>query len=408
MVREALVTQGENFVDRPTSPIGDRIYKGNNGIFFSNGRMWKHQRRFALTTLRSLGLGKSTLESSICLESGHLQEEIQRERGEPFDPAVILNNAVSNVICQLVFGRRFVYSDQSFRTLLAYLAEAMEIEGSIWTQLYEAFPAVMKHLPGPHNAIFRHYRALEAFITAEVERHKQNFNPSSPQDYIDAFLIEMENHKADPELGFDETNLVLCSLDLFLAGTETTSTTLLWGLLYMITHTHIQEKVQGEIDGVIGRFRQPSMADRPRMPYTDAVIHEIQRMGNIVPLNAPRMANRDTTLGGFVIPKGTALMANLNSVLCDKMEWETPNTFNPGHFLHTDGKFMKPDAFMPFSAGRRVCLGEGLARMELFLYFVSLLQKFSFSSLEGVELNLEGQYGATRTPHPFKIHARLR
>ncbi|XP_056137317.1 cytochrome P450 2J2-like [Lampris incognitus] len=408
MVKEALVAQGENFVDRPASPMVHKIYKGNNGIFFSNGQMWKQQRRFALTTLRNLGLGKSTLEKAIVQESSYLQEEIGKERGEPFDPAVILNNAVSNIICQLVFGRRFVYTDQSFQTLLQALSEAMKLEGSMWAQLYEAFPAVMKHLPGPHNVLFRHYQAFEAFIRAEVEKHKQNLDHGSPGDYINAFLIEMENHKYDPVLGFDELNMVMCSLDLFLAGTETTSTSLHWGLLYMIIHTDIQEKVQAEIDDVIGHGRQPSMADRPNMPYTDAVIHEIQRMGNIVPLNPPRMANKDTTLGGFLIPKGTTLMANLNSVLFDITEWETPYTFNPAHFLDRDGKFVRREAFMPFSAGKRLCPGEGLARMELFLFFVSLLQKFSFSSSEGPELDLDGQYGVTRMPHPFKIHARPR
>ena len=63
------------------------------------------------------------------------------------------------------------------------------------------------------------------------------------------------------------------------------------------------EKVQAEIDSVIGQSHQPSMADRANMPYTEAVVHEIQRMGNIVPLNALRMAEKDTTLGGYFIPK---------------------------------------------------------------------------------------------------------
>ena len=63
------------------------------------------------------------------------------------------------------------------------------------------------------------------------------------------------------------------------------------------------EKVQAEIDRVIGQSRQPNMSDRPNMPYTDAVLHEIQRMGNIVPLNGLRMAAKDTTLGGYFIPK---------------------------------------------------------------------------------------------------------
>lgn len=291
--------------------------------------------------------------------------------------------------------------------MLQYLSETLMLEGSIWGQLYESFPGVMKHLPGPHNKLFSHFNTLVDFISQEIKRHKQDLDHNNPRDYIDTFLIEMENHKTS-DLGFSETNLAMCSLDLFLAGTETTSTTLLWALVYLIKNPDIMEKVHAEIDRVIGHNRLPTMADRPNLPYTDAVIHEVQRMGNIVPLNGLRMAAKDTTLGGYFIPKNTALMPFLTSVLFDKTEWETPETFNPSHFLNGDGKFVKRDAFLPFSAGKRVCLGEGLARMELFLFLVGLFQKFSFSVPNGVELSTEGVSGTTRVPHPFKIYAKAR
>ncbi|KAJ8388424.1 hypothetical protein AAFF_G00133000 [Aldrovandia affinis] len=407
MVKEALVTQADNFVDRPPSPMGDRLYSGN-GIFLSNGYRWKKQRRFALTTLRNFGLGKKSLESVICEESRFLQEEIEREQGNPFDPHLLLNNSVSNIICFMVFGHRFDYSDHNFQILLKLLFETVQLDSSIWAQLYEAFPTVMKYLPGPHNDIFSHYQEISDFVRGELEKHKEDRDPSSPRDYIDSFLAEIENNTHDPEAGFEETNLILCALDLFLAGTETTSTTLRWALVYMMKYPDIQEKVQAEIDQVIGQSRQPTMADRANMPYTDAVIHEVQRMGNIVPLNALRMANKDTTLGGYFIPKGTSVLTNLTSVMFDKTMWETPDTFNPGHFLDSDGKFMKRDAFLPFSAGKRVCLGEQLAKMELFLFFIFIFQKFSFSPPQGVEISLEAKFGTTLTPVPFKICATPR
>uniref|UniRef100_A0A3Q1GRM9 Cytochrome P450 2D9-like n=2 Tax=Acanthochromis polyacanthus TaxID=80966 RepID=A0A3Q1GRM9_9TELE len=131
-------------------------------------------------------------------------------------------------------------------------------------------------------------------------------------------------------------------------------------------------------------------------------------MGNIVPLNGARIAAKDTTLGGYFIPKGTFLMPFLTSVLFDKNDWETPDTFNPEHFLDAGGKFVKREAFLPFSAGKRACLGEGLAKMELFLLLVGLLQKFSFSVPDGDELTTEGITGVTRVPVPFKVHAKVR
>ncbi|XP_034036268.1 cytochrome P450 2J2-like [Thalassophryne amazonica] len=409
MVKEAVVTQADNFVDRPYSSIADRFFQGNTGgLFQTNGKKWKKQRRFALSTLRSFGLGKNILEQSICEEVRYLQEEIEKENGKPFNPVRFFSSAVSNIICQLVMGKRFDYSDHNFQTMLKYLSEALYLEGSVWGQLYESFPGVMKYLPGPHNKMFTNYNLLMEFLSQEIKRHKQNLDHNNPRDYIDAFVIEMENHKHMSDEGFSETNLTMCSLDLFLAGTETTSTTLLWALVFINNHPDIQEKVQAEIDRVIGQSRQPTMADRPSLPYTDAVIHEVQRIGNIVPLNGPRVAAEDTTLGGYFIPKGTALMPTLTSVLFDETQWKTPHTFDPGHFLDADGKFVKRDAFLPFSAGKRACLGESLAKMELFLFFVGLMQKFSFSTPDGAALNTEGVTGVTHFPHPFKVQAKCR
>uniref|UniRef100_A0A672IPX0 Cytochrome P450, family 2, subfamily N, polypeptide 13 n=1 Tax=Salarias fasciatus TaxID=181472 RepID=A0A672IPX0_SALFA len=367
------------------------------------------QRRFALSTLRSFGLGKNNMEQCICQELQVLQEEIEKEKGilhRAHDRLLhhcLFNKAVSNIICQLVMGKRFDYSDHNFQLMLKYLSEAVQLEGSIWglvcsqrlsnlVTLYDSLPGLMKHLPGPHNNIFSNYGALRNFIGEEVKRHKQDLDHNNPRDYIDAFIIEMKNS----DLGFSEANLTLCSLDLFLAGTETTATTLLWALVYLIRNPDVQGGWHEEIDRVIGQTRHPTMADRPNMPYTDAVIHEIQRIGNIVPLNGLRRAAQDTTLGGYYIPKVLST------------QWETPDTFNPGHFLNAEGKFVKPEAFLPFSAGKRVCLGESLAKMELFLFLVGLLQKFSFSVPDGVELSTEGITGSTRVPHPFKVNAKIR
>ena len=203
---------------------------------------------------------------------------------------------------------------------------------------------------------------------------------------------------------FHEENLVACALDLLFAGTETTSTTIRWALLFMAVYPEIQAHVQAEIDAVIGQARQPALEDRNNMPYTNAVIHEVQRKGNIIPFNVPRQAVKDTVLAGFRVPKGTILIPNLSSVMYDKKEWETPHSFNPGHFLK-DGQFWKREAFMPFSIGKRACLGELLARAELFLFFTSLLQKFTFQAPPDTILDFKFTMGITLAPRPYKICA---
>ncbi|XP_061489202.1 cytochrome P450 2J2-like [Rhineura floridana] len=404
LVKEGLIQQGENFVDRPKFPLTYEIF-GPFGLVSSNGLIWKQQRRFALSTLRNFGLGKRSLEERIQEESRYLTDAIEAEKGQPFNPHFQINNAVSNIICSITFGDRFDYHDNHFQKLLQLLDETLHLMGSVWGQVYNSFPTLMKHLPGPHQTLLKNWRQLQSFVREIIGKHKKDWNPSEPKDFIDAYLNEMA--KESVASSFHEENLLYSTLDLFFAGTETTSTTLRWALLYMAIYPEVQARVQAEIDSVIGQSRLPAMEDRDRMPYTNAVVHEIQRISNIFPVNAPRMATTGTTLAGFHLPKGTVLVFNLTSVLFDKDEWETPDVFNPGHFLE-NGQFRKREAFLPFSAGKRVCLGEQLARVELFLFFTALLQKFTFQAPKDVTLNLDFRMGLTVSPQPYRICAFCR
>ncbi|KAL7397564.1 hypothetical protein ABVT39_024087 [Epinephelus coioides] len=384
VLKEALVNQGDSLADRPYLPLQEDMFHGR-GVISSNGNSWRQQRRFALSTLKYFGFGKKSLEPVILDEFTYCAKYLISYKGKPFNPHTILNNAVSNIICSLVFGHRFEHCDE---------------------KLYNSFPLLMRRLPGPHQTVQHIWNDVKDFVRVQIKEHKQKWDPSDQRDFIDCFLNEMSKEQADST--FDEENLIICVLDLFVAGSETTSTTLRWAFLYMAKYPEIQAKVQAEIDKVIGQSRQPSMEDRVNLPYTDAVIHEVQRMGNIVPLSLPHATTRDIQLGGYTIPKGVTIIPNLTSVLFDKKEWKTPNTFNPGHFLNEEGKFVKRAAFIPFSAGKRVCLGENLARMELFLFFTSFMQHFTFSMPAGVKPVMDYCFGVTLAPRQYEICATSR
>uniref|UniRef100_A0A3P8PC36 Cytochrome P450, family 2, subfamily AD, polypeptide 2 n=1 Tax=Astatotilapia calliptera TaxID=8154 RepID=A0A3P8PC36_ASTCA len=367
MVKEALVSQLDNFVDRPIVPLFHVVLQGL-GISMSNGYLWKKQRKFANTHLRYFGEGQKSLEKCIEVECNFLCEAFKEEQGRPFNPHYIMTNAVGNIISSVVFGHRFEYSDPSFRKILELDNDALLLAGSAQAQLYDAFPGLMKYLPGPHQTVHANYREIMTFLNREIEKHQEEWNPDDPRDFIDAYLSEMEKLLLFP----------------------------------------LSEKVQAEIDRVVGQSRLPTLTDRPKLPYTDAVIHETQRVGNIVPLGLPKMASKDSTLGGYFIPKGTAITTILSSVLFDKNEWETPDVFNPEHFLDSEGKFQKRDAFLPFLAGKRVCIGEPLAKMELFLFFASLLQRFTFRPVPGKMPSLEGVMGFNNSPEEFRMQAAPR
>nr|XP_034362183.1 cytochrome P450 2C29 isoform X2 [Arvicanthis niloticus] len=322
-VKEALIDHGEEFAGRGSFPIIDKIIKGL-GVVFSNGNGWKETRRFTLMTLRNLGMGKRNIEDRVQEEAQCLVEELRKTKGSPCDPTFILSCAPSNVICSIIFQNRFDSNDKDFLILMKKINENVKILSSPWLQVKSRF--------------FFH-------------------------------------------LKFSLENLASTINDLFSAGTETTSTTLRYALLLLLKNPHVTAKVQEEIDSVIGRHRSPCMQDRSHMPYTDAMIHEVQRYIDLIPTNLPHAVTCDIKFRNYIIPKGTTVITSLSSVLHDSKEFPNPEMFDPGHFLDGNGNFKKSDYFMPFSTGKRICAGEGLARMELFLFLTTILQNFKLKSL---------------------------
>lgn len=407
MVQEVLITQGDNFLDRPVSPLYNEAFKGN-GISVSNGYRWRRQRHFSVSHINHFGDGKRTLEYNILRECAYLTEAIQEDIGVAFDPHTKINNAVAKVIGYLVFGKCFDKSSTDFQTLLDLTAESVSLVHTPLAQLYDICPWLMRRLPGPRETILSNYSKVAAFLRKQIEIHKKDWDPFHHRDFIDSYIGEIDKRRNDREAGFRVENLAFCTLDMFEAGTQTMTSTLRWALLFMMKYPEVQKEVQAEIDRVVGQSRQPCLADKVNMPYTNAVLHETQRVGNILPFNAPRVARRDTTLGGYLIPAGTMVITSLSSVLNDKSEWETPDEFNPNHFLDSQGFFRKREAFFAFSAGKRMCLGEQLAQMELFLFFTSLLQRFTFTSPGGTQSSLETQGIAVISPRPFKVYVSTR
>uniref|UniRef100_A0A667YP19 Cytochrome P450 2F5-like n=1 Tax=Myripristis murdjan TaxID=586833 RepID=A0A667YP19_9TELE len=353
-VKEALVDQADDFVGRGPVALLLKVTKGY-GLAISNGDRWRQLRRFTLTTLRDFGMGRKGMEEWIQEESQHLVTHI-------------------------------VISD---------LLRVLRVQTQSWLQMYNVFPWLMERLPGHQHTVFSQAEEVKKFIMTKIQEHMETINPSVPRDYIDCFLTRLSQEKDTPTSEFHYDNLVSTVLNLFLAGTETTSTTIRYALSVLIKYPNIQEKMQQEIDTVIGQERCPSMEDRKSLPFTDAVIHEVQRYLDIVPFSVPHYALQDICFRGYIIPKGTVILPMLHSVLREDKQWATPWSFNPQHFLDQNGNFKKNPAFLPFSAGKRACVGESLARMELFLFLVALLQRFTFSCPGGPDsVDLSPEYSS--------------
>uniref|UniRef100_A0A8C6YGG0 Uncharacterized protein n=1 Tax=Naja naja TaxID=35670 RepID=A0A8C6YGG0_NAJNA len=356
MVKEALIDHAEEFSGR--NIVCQLCFL--ESLATADERNWKERRQFMLSTLRNFGMGKKQMSERVQEEAVCLVEEV----GQPFEPKRRCASAVSNVICAVVFGNRFDYQDQTF------------IENQ--KTVYNSFPRTMEYFPGQHTKTFADIEKLCGFIHEKVVLHQKTLDIQEPRDFIDCFLIKLEKEQNSSKIIYTPENLVRFVLEMLFAGTVSTTNVLVSSLLVVAKLPHIQAKVQQEIAEVVGTNRIPSMEDRLKMPFTNAVIHEVQRCWKDSLETFPRAATCDLKFHGYNIPKYTAVVAVFPSVHFDPLQWETPEKFNPDHFLDEKGQFRKRDAFMAFSAGKRSCPGEALARMELFLFFSTLLQKFTF------------------------------
>ncbi|XP_040600828.1 cytochrome P450 2C29-like [Mesocricetus auratus] len=403
-VKEALIDHGEEFSGRGKLPALDKVFNGF-GIIFNNGNTWKDLRRFSLTTLRNLGMGKRSIEDHIQGEAQCLVEELRKTNDSPCDPTFILACAACNVICSIVFQNRFDYKDKDFLNLLKKMDENTKILSSPWIQVCNTFPALLDYCPGSHNIFYKNHTCVESYFLEIIKEHEESLDVTNPRDLIDYYLIKGRQENCKQELKYTLQNLLVVLSDLFGAGTETTSTTLRYALLLLLKHPHVAAKVQEEIYHVVGRDRSPCMQDRRHMPYTNATIHEVQRFIDIVPNSIPHAVTCDVKFRNYLIPKGTTVIASLSSVLHDSKEFPNPEMFDPGHFLDGNGNFKKSDYFMPFSAGKRICAGEGLAQMELFLFLTTILQKFKLKSLvPPKDINITPvARGLVTVPPPFQL-----
>lgn len=406
-LRELLVRRCEVTTDRP--PLYMFNLAKNKGIVSSSGIEWKHQRTFALSKLRDFGFGKRSFESSIMEEIKIFLDLLESYNGEPFDISKIIQTSMSNNIMSITIGRRFDYDDPHFKYFVQLLHET--VTNAAFSGPLNFIPFLAK-LPGDP---FRGKRMKQIadqifdFFRGYISEHENTLDSNNIRDFIDVYLMEMKENQNSENSFYTAEQLLSTMGDLFGAGTETTTSAFRWAVVYLINNIDVQQKMRKEIDDVVGFGRFPSMSDKPNLPYCEAVVQETLRLGNVVPFSLPHHVSEDIDFNGYTIPKNAVLLPSLDSVVFDEHLFPDCCTFKPERFIDGNGKFCGQEKILSFSLGRRVCLGESLARMELFLYLTSLIQRFECLSPEGESPpSIIGELGLTHSPKIFNFRAIYR
>ncbi|XP_076057346.1 methyl farnesoate epoxidase-like [Oratosquilla oratoria] len=375
------------------------------GVKFVSGNLWRNQRRFSLHHFRNLGFGKRTHESVMHEEAEELIQELSTIKG-PFSIQGPVGVSTVNILWSVIGGERFPRSDPRLMDLVTKLYNLFR-SGNPSGGVLGAFPAVRFIAPkwSGYELLITGFLVFHC-LKESIEAHKKTFTPDKPRDFIDIYLQEIESTK-NPE--FTEEQLVGICTDVFSAGTETTASFVTFAIMFMCLYPEVQQKVQKELGEVVGWSRYPSMGDKTNLPYTEATYTEIMRIRCPAIFTVPHYAERDTVLKGYHVPKDTLVMVNLYSVLMDPDHFEEPENFRPERFLDENGKFQRDERIIPFGKGKRICLGESLARTNTFILFTSLVQRLTFSLPPGEHLtNTEGVAGFTLGPPIFQVVATPR
>ncbi|XP_074102402.1 cytochrome P450 18a1 isoform X2 [Cotesia typhae] len=403
----------EEFSGRPHTEFMNIL--GGYGIVNTEGAMWKEQRKFLHEKLRYFGMtymgnGRKSMETRIKREIETMIHTLSVKSGAPTDLSPTLSVSISNVICSIIMGVRFQHGDAKFSRFMELIEEGFKLFGRM---VPVNFIPLMRYLPGlckVRDKLSRNRSEMAEFFQETVDEHRNTFDKENIRDIVDAYLVEIEKAQTEGRSAMlfqgknHDRQMHQILGDLFSAGMETVKTTLEWAVILMLHHPEAAKAVQEELDHIVGRSRMPALEDLPYLPITEATILEVMRRSSIVPLGTTHATTRDVKFNGFTIPAGTQVVPLLHAVHMDPNLWAEPEDFRPARFLSAEGKVCKPEHFMPFGVGRRMCLGDVLARMELFLFFSSLLHTFDIKLPEGASLpSLRGNAGVTVTPDPFKV-----
>uniref|UniRef100_A0A3Q0S8L7 Cytochrome P450, family 1, subfamily C, polypeptide 2 n=1 Tax=Amphilophus citrinellus TaxID=61819 RepID=A0A3Q0S8L7_AMPCI len=415
VIRQALIQHSTEFAGRPNF-VSFQAVSGGKSITFTNySTQWKMHRKIAQSTIRAFSSAnsqtKKAFEQQIVAEATELVEIFLKlgAQGQYFNPAHELTVAAANVICALCFGKRYGHDDAEFRALLHKVDQFGQTVGA--GSLVDVMPW-LQSFPNPVRTVFRNFKSLNqeffAFVKSKVEKHRETFDPQVTRDMSDAIIGVLNEVETGNELTVGYTEATVA--DLIGAGQDTISTALHWIVLLLANHPEIQTKLHELIDKVVGQNRLPSLEDRKDLAYLDAFIYETMRFTSFVPVTIPHSTTSDVTISELNIPKDTVVFINQWSVNHDPLMWKDPHIFDPSRFIDENGSLNKDltNNVLIFSAGKRRCIGDQIAKVEIFLFSAFLLHQCSFEKCPDEDFSLNCTYGLTLKPLDYKITARPR
>ncbi|CAL1398386.1 unnamed protein product [Linum trigynum] len=248
------------------------------------------------------------------------------------------------------------------------------------------------------------------FVRERINQgEKKKEKEGDKKDFLDVMLEFRGNGKDEPDR-FTEHQINIFILEIFLAGSETSSSTIEWAMTELLRHPESMSKLKSELDKVVGPDRKVEESDIDDLPFLQSVIKETFRLHPPLPLLVPRRVEEDAAYMGYHVPKGTQVLVNAWAIGRDAEAWgDDAWGFKPERFLGSKVDFRgQHHQLIPFGAGRRVCAGLLLAHRMVHLVLGTLVHEFNWElTVDPKDLNMDDRLGVTmRRFEPLMAVAR--
>ncbi|XP_062953476.1 steroid 21-hydroxylase [Cynocephalus volans] len=407
-IEEAMVRKWVDFAGRPhilSYKLVSQHYPDLSVGDYS--LLWKAHKKLTRSALL-LGM-RNLMEPLVERLTQEFCERMRAQAGAPVAIQKEFSLLTCSIICHLTFGDK-VKEDTTVRVFHNCVRDLMKTWDHWSIQVLDIVP-FLRFFPNP--GLWRLKRIVknrDHIVEKQLRQHKDSLVAGQWRDMTDYMLQEVEHLRVAEGPGqLLEGHVHMALVDLFIGGTDTTAITLSWAVAFLLHHPEIQQRLQEEIDLELGPSvsgSQVSYKDRARLPLLNATIAEVLRLRPAVPLALPHRTTQPSSILGYDIPKGMVIIPNLQGAHLDETVWEQPYEFRPDRFLEPG----KSPRALAFGCGARVCLGEPLARLELFVVLARLLQAFTLLPPAGSLPSLQPQpyCGITLNMQPFQVRLQPR
>ncbi|XP_048136286.1 cytochrome P450 71A9-like isoform X1 [Rhodamnia argentea] len=404
VAREVFKAHDRAFSGRPVFYAVKKLsYNCSDVSFGAYGNSWRELRKIVILEL--LGSKRVQLFESVRKEEVKLMLDAITSSPGPVNIGELALLLANNVVCRVTFGKKWQAEGGSVKSKFhETVREIQSILGGFCVA--DLFPQIawFNSLNGFKAKVEKNFRELDKLYDEVIGEHRDPKRPKPNHEYLVDVLLRLQR---DPNqviaLTGEQIKGVLT--DMFNAGTDTSSATIVWTMTELARHPSVMRKAQEEVREAAKGKLHVEESDLLGLAYLRSVIKEALRLHPPLPLLVPRATIEDCKIRGYEIPRGTTVFVNVTAISTDPNCWENPEEFRPERFLNCSIDFKGQNyELLPFGSGRRGCPGIHFGVVIVELALANLLHQFDWKLPEGMrveDIDMEEAYGLTtnkRTP----------